>query len=169
MEQTVANQQFTYHKKCGYTGFIIAMVCVCVVETVGVSYLLYNWSPLLHWIHLILSVSTMLFLIADLRAVSKNPISLQNGELTFKIGVRPAFHVPLPNIADIQSGKKNFENDKKNKDVLDLSLLGFDEPTFEMTLSEPITYNNRNIRRVFFTIDDEQAFHQLIHQELKNK
>jgi hypothetical protein len=164
MEQAAVSRQFTYHKKCGYTGFIIAMLGVCVVETVGVSFLLYNWSPLLHWIHLILSVSTMLYLIADLRAVSKNPISFQNGDLTFKIGIRPEIRVPLANITEIKSGKINFENDRKNKDVLDLSLLGFDEPTFELVLTEPIPYRNKPIQRIFFIVDDERAFYELVGQ-----
>lgn len=164
MEMTVVNQQFTYHKKSGYTGFIIAMICVCMVETVGVSYLLYKWSPFLHWIHLFLSVSTILFLILDLQAVTKNPIILQNDELIIKVGLRPAVQIRLSNILEIKSGKMNFENDRKNKDVLDLSLLGFDEPTFEIVLSEPIQNKNKSIQRIFFTIDDERAFFDLVSQ-----
>lgn len=164
MEMAVVNQQFTYHKKSGYTGFIIAMICVCMVETVGVSYLLYKWSPVLHWIHLFLSVSTILFLILDLRAVTKNPIILQNDELIIKVGLRPAVIIELSFISEIKSGKLNFENDRKNKDVLDLSLLGFDEPTFEIVLSEPIQNKNKNIQRIFFTVDDERAFYELVNQ-----
>jgi hypothetical protein len=164
METAVVNQQFTYHKKSGYTGFIIAMVCVCMVETVGVSYLLYKWIPILHWIHLLLSISTILFLILDLRAVNKNPIILQNDELIIKVGLRPAVHIQLSDILEIKSGKLNFENDRKNKEVLDLSLLGFDEPTFEIVLSEPIHNKNKSIQRIFFTVDDERAFYELVNQ-----
>lgn len=164
METAVVNQQFTYHKKSGYTGFIIAMICVCMVETVGVSYLLYKWSPFLHWIHLLLSISTILFLILDLRAVNKNPIILQNDELIIKVGLRPAVHIQLSDILEIKSGKLNFENDRKNKEVLDLSLLGFDEPTFEIVLSEPIHNKNKSIQRIFFTVDDERAFYELVNQ-----
>jgi hypothetical protein len=164
METAVVNQQFTCHKKSGYTGFIIAMICVCMVETLGVSYLLYKWSPILHWIHLLLSVSTILFLILDLRAVTKNPIILQNDELIIKVGLRPAVHIQLSDILEIKSGKLNFENDRKNKEVLDLSLLGFDEPTFEIVLSEPIHNKNKSIQRIFFTVDDERAFYELVNQ-----
>lgn len=164
METAIVNQQFTYHKKSGYIGFIVAMICVCLVETVGVSYLLYKWSPVLHWIHLLLSVSTILFLILDLRAVNKNPIILQNDELIIKVGLRPAVHIQLSDILEIKSGKLNFENDRKNKEVLDLSLLGFDEPTFEIVLSEPIHNKNKSIHRIFFTVDDERAFYELVNQ-----
>jgi hypothetical protein len=164
METAVVNQQFTYHKKSGYTGFIIAMICVCMVETLGVSYLLYKWSPILHWIHLFLSISTILFLILDLRAVTKNPIILQNDKLIIKVGLRSAVHIQLSDILEIKSGKLNFENDRKNKEVLDLSLLGFDEPTFEIVLSEPIHNKNKSIQRIFFTVDDERAFYELVNQ-----
>ncbi|WP_066051992.1 hypothetical protein [Robertmurraya korlensis] len=169
METAVANQQFTYHKKSGYKGFIIAMVCVCVVETVGVSFLLYKWSPIAHWIHLFLSVSTILFLILDLRAVTKNPIVLENDELTIKIGIRPPIRIQLSNISNIKSGKINFENNRKNKDVLDLSLLGFDEPTFEIVLSKPMTNKSKTIQRIFLTVDDERAFYELVNQRRKTE
>lgn len=164
METAIVNQQFTYHKKSGYTGFIIAMICVCMVEMLGVSYLLYKWSPILHWIHLFLSISTILFLILDLRAVTKNPIILQNDELIIKVGLRSAVHIQLSDILEIKSGKLNFENDRKNKEVLDLSLLGFDEPTFEIVLSEPIHNKSKTIQRIFFTVDDERAFYELVNQ-----
>lgn len=168
METAVVIQQFTYHKKSGYTGFIIAMICVCMVETVGVSYLLYTWSPVLHWIHLFLSLSTILFLILDLRAVTKNPILIQTDEIIIKVGLRPAVHIPLSAILEIKSGKLNFENDRKNKEVLDLSLLGFDGPTFEIVLSEPILYKNKSIQRIFFTVDDERAFYELVNRGREN-
>jgi hypothetical protein len=158
------NQQFSYHKKSGYTGFIWAMVAVCIVETVGVSFLLYKWSPILHWIHLLLSVATIIFLIIDLRAVSKHPIVIHNNELTIKIGIRPAITIPLSNVKEIKSGKINFENDRKNKEVLDLSLLGFDEPTFEMVLTKAIESKGRSIQRIFFTVDDERSFYEEVNQ-----
>jgi len=168
METSVVNQQFTYHKKSGYTGFVIAMICVCMVETVGVSYLLYKWSPVLHWIHLFLSLSTILFLILDLRAVTKNPIILQNDELIIKVGLRPAVRMQLSAILEIKSGKLNFENDRKKKEVLDLSLLGFDEPTFEIVLSEPIQNKNKSIQRIFFAVDDERSFYELVNRGREN-
>lgn len=169
MEIAVVNHHFTYHKKSGYTGFIIAMICVCIVETVGVSFLLYKWSSVLHWIHLFLSASTILFLIMDLRAVTKNPIIYQNDELFIKIGIRPAIRIQLSNISEIKSGKINFENDRKNKEVLDLSLLGFEEPAFEIALSEPVTNKSKSIQRIFFTVDDERAFYELVNQGRKNE
>ncbi|MGI8386921.1 hypothetical protein [Robertmurraya sp. P23] len=55
----------------------------------------------------------------------------------------------------------NFENVRKNKEVLDLSLLGFDEPTFEIVLSEPIQNKSKTIQRIF-SFDDERGFYELV-------
>lgn len=160
---------FTYHKQSGYIGFIWAMVAVMVLETAGVSYLLYNWSPILHWIHLILSVSIIVFLIADLRAVVKNPILIKSNELSLKIGVRPKVTISTKNIKEIKSGSL-YQEDRKNKEVLDLSLFSFDDPTFEIVLYQPIVDKAifgkpKNIRRIFFSVDDKTTFSYLIREQ----
>lgn len=154
---------FTYHKQSGYIGFICAMLVVVVLESVAVSFLLYNWSPLLHWIHLVLANISFVYLIIDLRLVVKNPIILTNNTLFIKIGLRPQTTIPIDNIKEILSGHIHYEEGKKNKEVLDLSLLGFDEPTFEAILHEPIKHGkNKTISRIFFTIDDKHDFLQKI-------
>jgi hypothetical protein len=158
---------FTYHKKSGYVGFIWAMVFVMVLEAVGVSYLLFKWSPILHWLHLVLSISVLLFLLFDLRAVTKNPIKVTNNELFLKIGVRPGIKVNLNDIKEIRNGNLHFENDRKNKEVLNLSLLSLDEPTFELVLgttivNKPVIGKSILINRIFFSMDDKEEFSHLI-------
>ncbi|WP_456278506.1 hypothetical protein [Bacillus sp. AK128] len=165
----IESVSFTYHQKSGYVGIMCAMIFVALLETVGVSFLLYNWSPLLHWIHLILGVLTIVFIILDLRAVVKNPIRIQGNMMYLKIGVRPEVKISLENIEEIKNGNINFENDKKNKEVLDLSLLGLDEPTFEIVLEEPIEYKSfigktTTIRRIFFTVDEKSDFYNMINK-----
>lgn len=157
---------FTYHKQSGYIGFIWAMAAVMVVETAGVSYLLYKWSPILHWIHLILSVSVIAFLIVDLKAVINNPIMIKNNQLFLKIGVRPEVTISIENIKEIKSGSL-YQDDRKNKEVLDLSLFSLDDPTFEILLDQPIVDKTmfgkpKNIKRIFFSVDDKTSFSNLI-------
>lgn len=160
---------FTYHKNTGYIGFIWAMVAVMVLETAGVSYLLYNWSPILHWIHLILSVSVIFFLIADLRAVIKKPIMVKDHELILNIGVRPRVIIAANNIKEIKSGS-GYQEGRKNKDVLDLSLFSFDDPTFEIVLDRPIVDKSmfgktKQITRIFFSVDDKTKFLNLFSEQ----
>jgi hypothetical protein len=160
---------FTYHKQSGYIGFTWAMIGVIVLESVGVSFLLSKWSPILHWLHLILCMFIGAFLLADLKAVVKNPISLKGNELGIKIGIRPKILIDLNNIKDLRNGTIFYENDRKKKEVLDLSLLGFDTPTFEIELTHPIERKSflgktQSIRRIFFSVDDQDAFYNRIKQ-----
>lgn len=160
---------FTYHKQSGYIGFIWAMVVVMVLESVGVSFLLYNWNPVLHWLHLILSISVIVFLIVDLRAVTRNPIMIKNNAITLKIGIRPKVTIPTEDIRELKSGSL-YNEDKKNKEVLDLSLISFDEPTFELVLAQPIVDKamfgkHKNITRIFFSVDDKTAFSNIIKEQ----
>ncbi|MCT2535425.1 hypothetical protein NC661_18070 [Aquibacillus koreensis] len=154
---------FSYHKKSGYIGFICAMLVVIVIETVAISFLLYNWSPLLHWIHLLLAIVMFVFLIVDLQAVIRNPIELSGDTLSIKIGVRPKLTIKTDNIKEILNGNINYEQDKKNKEVLDLSLLGLDDPTFEIVLHEPVAYRkNSKLTRIFITVDEKETLYKLL-------
>ncbi len=158
---------FTYHKESGYTAFVWAMISVCLIEAVGVSFLLIKWSPILHWIHLSLSIFVIAFLLADWHAVKKHPITLKNDILSLKIGIRRTVKVPIKHIKEIRKGNLHYENDRKNKDVLDLSLLGIADPTFELVLGTPA--ENKDLfgkisykERIFFTVDNQQAFYNAI-------
>jgi len=158
---------FTYHKESGYTAFVWAMISVSVIEAVGVSFLLIKWSPILHWIHLSLSVTVIAFLLADLRAVKKHPITLTNDILSLKIGIRRTVNIPIKYIKEIRRGNLHYEHDRKNKEVLDLSLLGLADPTFELVLEHPV--ENKRLfgkvsykKRIFFTIDNQQTFYNAI-------
>ncbi|OCA83026.1 hypothetical protein A8F94_17935 [Bacillus sp. FJAT-27225] len=163
---------FTYHIQSGYIGFTWAMVVIMIVEAAGVSYLLYNWNPFLHWLHLAFSISVVVFLLADLNAVKKNPIMVIEHELTIKVGIRPRISLDTSNIKEIRCGKLNYENDRKSKDVLDLSLMGFEEPAFELVLTKPLKRKSilggeRDISRVFFSVDDKDQFRTLISNKLE--
>ena len=159
---------FSYHKQSGYIGFIGAMIFVVLLESIGVSFFLAKWSPLLHWLHLVFCLLVILFLIMDVWAVVKNPIIVNNGMLLLKVGLRPRVGLELTNIKELKDGSINYEKDRKAKEVLDLSLLGLDQPTFEIVLLEPISCKNffgkevGPYTRIFFSVDDKVGFSRMI-------
>jgi hypothetical protein len=73
------------------------------------------------------------------------------------------------NIKEIKSGNL-YQEDRKNKEVLDLSLFSFDDPTFEIVLDQPIVDKAmfgkpKNITRIFFSVDDKITFSNLIREQ----
>ncbi len=44
------------------------------IESIGFHYLLHQWNPVIAWILLILNVYAMIYFIAEIQAIRKNPI-----------------------------------------------------------------------------------------------
>lgn len=154
---------FTLHKKVGYGGIVFGFLFVLVLEAVGVSYFLHSWSTVIAWVHLALSAYLIIFLISDYKAIKRNPVLLSHEILHIRLGLRSKAQIYLHNIESIQAGKVNFENDKKKKDVWNLTLFGFENPDFEITLKEPLLLRDgigRDclIRKIFLTVDEKEEF-----------
>jgi hypothetical protein len=84
-----------------------------------------------------------------------------------KVGIRPHVSLDTSEIKEIRSGKIYYESDRKHKDVLDLSLMGFEEPAFELVLNKPVESTallggKRYVSRIFFSVDDKDRFHALL-------
>ncbi|MFB3167848.1 hypothetical protein P5G62_012105 [Neobacillus sp. 179-C4.2 HS] len=77
--------------------------------------------------------------------------------------------ISIKNINEIKSGSL-YQEDRKNKEVLDLSLFSFDDPTFEIVLDQPIVDKamfgkTKNITRIFLSVDDSTNFSNLIREQ----
>ncbi|MCJ8007053.1 hypothetical protein ACFFF5_06065 [Lederbergia wuyishanensis] len=157
---------YSYHKNVGYKGILIVLLTVILLESVGLFFLFHKWSPLISWIHVVLNVYGVLYLISDYRAIVQLPILLQNSELFIRVGSRRQITIPLNQIASINGGGKFFE-EKKNKDVFKGVLLEFDTPQFEITLKQPITTTGilgkkQEIMKVYMTVDDKEKFRRAL-------
>jgi len=156
-------QVFTVHQKIGYGGIVFGFIFVLVLEGAGLSYFLHGWNKAIAWIHLVLSIYMILFLISDYKAVKRNPIRVSPDQLQFRLGLWGKLDIPLTNIDHIQTGKTHFEADQKRKDVWMAALIGFDEPELEMVFKEPVVFKNGMgrdvlIKKVYLTVDDSHAF-----------
>lgn len=152
---------FTCHEKTAYKGFIGALFFVAILETAGVSLLLYNWNLYVHYAHLLINIVFMGFLFIDTKRVVNSPIWLQDETLHLAIGVRPKIAIPLSNIEEIFNGSLHYEELRKEKNALDLSLLITEDPTLELIVKEPIPYKTFfgqeiQVKHVFFFVDDKE-------------
>ncbi|WHY87203.1 hypothetical protein QNH39_04915 [Neobacillus novalis] len=154
---------FTLHKKIGYGGIMFGFLFVLVLEAGGVSYFLHSWSTVIAWIHLALSLYLIIFLISDYKAIKRNPVLLSPEKLHIRLGLRLKAQIYLHNIDSIKAGKINFEKDKKKKDVWNLTLFGFEDPDFEITLKEPLLLRDGVGRdcliiKIYLTLDEKEEF-----------
>ncbi|MFF2448229.1 hypothetical protein ACFVSW_14110 [Neobacillus sp. NPDC058068] len=154
---------YTLHKKIGYGGIVFGFLFVLVLEAVGVSYFLHSWNTVIAWIHLALSVYLIIFLISDYKAIKRNPVLLLPGKVHIRLGLRLKAQIYLHNIESIQAGKVNFEKDKKKKDVWNLTLFGFEDPDYEISLKEPLLLRDglgRDclVRKMYLTLDEKEEF-----------
>ncbi|MFD1737099.1 hypothetical protein ACFSCX_11105 [Bacillus salitolerans] len=81
-------EEFTIYKDTGYTGLLIALVSALVLEGVGLSFLLHHWNAIVAWIHILLSLYGIAFLIGDYKAIKRNPFLLNESQLIMQLGLR---------------------------------------------------------------------------------
>ncbi|QOR67177.1 hypothetical protein IM538_03230 [Cytobacillus suaedae] len=156
-------EEFTIYKNSGYTGLVIAIVSALVLEGVGISFLLHNWNEIVAWIHIILSVYGIAFLLGDLKAIQRNPFLLNESQLMMKYGLRYNMTINLDNIDLIQQGNINYEKDKNSKGSVSFNLNEFEEPSYEIQLKNPVAYRDFigrtvMIKKIFIFIDDKDLF-----------
>lgn len=107
---------------------------VCVVEAVGMSYLLSPW-PVLHAVVLVLDVYTVLFVVGLHAASVTRPHTLSGDTLRLRQAAHVDLRIPLERIASA-SYELMFTHDKKEEGVLNLPVGA--QTSLTLTLSEPV-------------------------------
>nr|WKN39631.1 hypothetical protein K4G66_13105 [Tunicatimonas sp. TK19036] len=153
---------FTYHKKSAYPALMGALLLVTAVETVGVHLLLSRWNEGVAWGFTILSAYSFLFIWADIVAVLKRPIVIEDNQLHLRIGLRWQAIIPLQRINGISPVSGNYTKDKS---TLNLALLS--DPNVILTFAEPVTVQGlygmeKTVSRLALPLDDVKTFEKLL-------
>ncbi|WP_163102001.1 hypothetical protein [Peribacillus alkalitolerans] len=153
---------FSYYKSSGYKTFMIAILAITLLETVGVSYLLHNWKPVIAWIHLFLNFYLFVFFISDYKGYLRNPFILGKDTLLVQLGWRSKMVIPLCDLERLLDGK-DYEEEKKKKDVYMATLMEMETPQYCLELKNPVTVTEpfgrkREVTKVYITVDDPQLF-----------
>lgn len=156
---------YTIHKKNGYLGIMIALLFVILLESAGLFYLLHKWSPIASWIHLLLNVYGLIYLISDYKAITRNPILLTDKYLYINVGLRKSITIPIVAIQTIQSGNMNYEKDKNRKNIFKGTVLDMDTPDYEIGLKHKIptksfTGTLQYVEKIYISIDDHEVFYR---------
>ncbi|MER7000587.1 hypothetical protein [Streptomyces sp. NPDC000410] len=131
---------------------------VCLVETIGMSYLLGDW-PFVHAIVLVLDVYTVLFVLGLHAASVTRPHLLSADTLRLRQAAHVDLRIPLDRIASV-SYELLFTHTKNEEGVMNLAVGSQTSITLE--LSEPVTVvgllgRERQVRTVRCHADDARA------------
>ncbi|MFF8292525.1 hypothetical protein ACF068_25275 [Streptomyces sp. NPDC016309] len=114
--------------------YLYGFAFVCVVETVGMAYLLASW-PVVHAVFLVLDVYTVLFVLGLHAASVTRPHLLDGAVLRLRQGAHVDLAVPLERIAAVRH-ELRFSHEEE-EGVLNLAVASQTSVTVE--LAEPVT------------------------------
>ena len=129
-----AENQFTYHKKSSVRPLLIFLMFLVVVETFVLHLLIQLWSPVAAWIVTGISIYSLLWIIAQYKAMAYRPLVVENGYLYLRHGMVYQCAIPLSTIEEIRLDQQVQKNEGKA-----LSLLpGMETSNVQLVLSEPV-------------------------------
>ncbi|WMX47348.1 hypothetical protein [Streptomyces roseicoloratus] len=135
---------------------------VCVVETVGVSYLLAEW-PAVHAVMLVLDVYTVLFVLGLHAASATRPHLLTADALRVRQAAHVDVTIPLDRITAVRR-ETLFSHEKKDGE---LNLAVGSQTSLTLELGEPVDAPRllgapRPVRLVRLHADDARALHRAL-------
>ncbi|HEX8528630.1 MAG TPA: hypothetical protein VF646_01360 [Cytophagales bacterium] len=145
---------FTTHKESGYVAVWAVLLFVMVVETVGLHFLLWRWSPAAAYASTAVSIYSLVFFVADLASMVKRPIVLHAGQFLFRVGIRWNATIARENVRRL-TVIKDFDK-KKEKDTLLCAPANV--PNLLLELHEPVVVTGffgirRQTQRIAFHAD----------------
>ncbi len=104
------SQSFSTHKKSQYSAIFFTLLAVCIVEAVGVHILVaLFWNGAAALVLTALSAYTLLFLVADFRAIVQRPFVLEDRYLLVRTGIRWTAEIPFEAISDVRLAPKRLD------------------------------------------------------------
>ncbi|MCF2857198.1 hypothetical protein L1286_06945 [Pseudoalteromonas sp. SMS1] len=147
-------QHFTYHQKDGAQSNLLGFVFLIALELPLTHLLLhFVWSPMAANVVTILSVLSLVFFLAEYRAMVRRPISIDGGDLRIRYGLFQPLTVSLSNVASI-NGNDTFV--ARDKSIKRYNYSGV--PNVEIVLVEPIG----QIKKICIGVDNPYTFMESI-------
>ena len=148
---------FSSHRQSGYVAAVGVMLVLIAVETVAAHLLAARFSVAAACVLTALSLYTILWMIAEARAVVLNPLLVDDVELVARWGMLVCERIPLDRIARVGSQDPAVPK----RELLNLAAMGGQALWIE--LAEPLevrglTGKPRLVRAIKTTPDDAAAF-----------
>lgn len=141
---------FTYHNKDGAHSNLLGFIFIIAFEMpIMHLFLHFIWSPFAANIVTLLTAFSVLFFLAEYRAISRRPISLVGTNLVIRYGLYQPLTIPFSNIAKIE---KNSDFVKRSRSVKRYNYAGF--PNVAIDLVQPMG----KVERIVIGIDSAERF-----------
>jgi hypothetical protein len=158
-----AAQVFTYHRKSGYGALVFALLIVTLGEAIPVHILVLRWSPQAAWLLTALTLYSMLWFLADYRAMRLRPILLDEETLCLRTGLRWTVRIPRAHIAAIHS--KPPKSEPTLRTALPMTKPLWIELTEPVTAQGPYGIEKRG-RWISVTVDEVADFRAAIQEDV---
>jgi hypothetical protein len=157
MEILPHQKTFSVHQKSGYTTIWAVFIFVGFVELFALHFLFRKLGNTAVIMADVLSIYAIIFMVADLIALTRRPIVIDNQQLTIRNGIRWHAIVDLDKIEKVELISRL----PTDKDIRKVATLG--EPNLLLTLTEPIEltgfYGMRfQTKRLAILVDDRVLF-----------
>jgi len=158
----ISESEFSYHKKNGTISLLVGILMVITIETIGVHFLLAQWSAIAAWVLTIFSLYTFVMLLAHLKAIIRRPHKLHSESLELKLGLFGTTNIPFQKIEKIEFINKVSDDIKKS--ACQCTALG-DMESFNTVIElkdeiecEFIYGIRRKCKTLLVCIDDKEQF-----------
>ncbi|NIG56641.1 hypothetical protein [Chitinophaga sp. Cy-1792] len=153
---------FSYHRFGGITAVYIVFIFLLLIEGAGTTILLHKLAPpVIERSLLLLSIYSVLFLIAHIRAMKQRPILLTSEYLQLRYGLLTSVRIPWTAIKEVAMNKKTFT--KGNGNIKLALLSAMEQHNMRLELHMPVSVKllfkeKKNIAHIYFRVDDQQEF-----------
>lgn len=123
---------FSVYKNTMYVPFLVMIFHAALFEGIAFHWFFHDRLPILAWGHTLLSLYGLVFLLADFRALTLNPVRIENGNLYLSNGLLKQTKIDVTNIAHLH---KSIEEDKN---VYHFKVLGNtdEQPAFVIEMKQ---------------------------------
>lgn len=165
--------EYSYDKEGTYKGIFLGFALILIIETFVLHMFLIKSNALLAWITSLLSVYTLLQIMAIYKTISKRPIYIdeKNKELILRFSIVGKATIALDNIKLIKTSTA----DLKNPNIQYFSFIGsLSGHNTIVSFKEPVYYESLYGRRkeaiaLAFIVDDKITFQKKIKELIEEE
>ncbi len=158
-------ETFTHHRDTAYAAVLGAFAMVGAMEVVGVHLLLARLDGRLAWLVTALSAYGAVWVVADLRAMSRRPSRIDDDGILLRVGLRRTVRLGWSDLVAIEDAAGATDG------VRPLTLRVLGRPRFRLRLAAPVVAHGpygirRRVDVIDVAVDDPDRFERTVRERL---